>query len=213
MLPRGLLREPAASLARADAVCSRGPMPFRQLAETKSCAAVARLVPMQSGSNWSIALPCSCNTAAARRCRSRPLRGKKVAAFCGIGDPAGFRHTLASCGRRWSPCAEFADHFAYPAAEIESLQQWIGTEAGQATAVVCTHKDLVKIPREQLAGKPLWAVQIAAAIRVGEAGSRSGCRSSWKVPLSLRLQEPLRGPATNRSANRSGSAGSPLPAD
>ena len=37
----------------------------------------------------------------------------RVAAFCGIGNPAGFRHTLAACGYTVADFREFPDHHAY----------------------------------------------------------------------------------------------------
>src|SRR4029079_11919366 len=38
------------------------------------------------------------------------LRVQKVAAFCGIGNPAGFRHTLSQCGVDVAAMREFPDH-------------------------------------------------------------------------------------------------------
>jgi tetraacyldisaccharide 4'-kinase len=89
------------------------------------------------------------------------------AAFCGIGNPAGFEHTLATCGYNVVARREFPDHHAFDAHDVDSLEQW-ATEAG-AAAVVCTHKDLVKIGRTRLGELPLWAVTVALEITAGRA--------------------------------------------
>ena len=101
---------------------------------------------------------------------SEPLeawRGRRVAAFCGIGNPAGFRHTLASCGLEVASFKELPDHFAYPPRAVADLENWLGGQSGIAAAV-CTRKDLVKLPRETLAGLPLVALEIELAITEGE---------------------------------------------
>ena len=45
----------------------------------------------------------------------------RVAAFCGIGNPAGFRHTLQACGCQVVDFREFPDHHPYNRADVESL--------------------------------------------------------------------------------------------
>jgi tetraacyldisaccharide 4'-kinase len=94
------------------------------------------------------------------------LFDQKVAAFCGIGNPAGFRHTLSGCGLNLAGFRELPDHFAYPAAELARLEDWI-KPLGPLAAVLCTRKDLVKIPRRELAGVPLWAVEVQLEIVAG----------------------------------------------
>ena len=49
------------------------------------------------------------------------LAGQRVAAFCGIGNPAGFRHTLAATGCELVAWREFPDHHAYTAADQSEL--------------------------------------------------------------------------------------------
>ena len=61
---------------------------------------------------------------------------------------------------------EFSDHFAYDERAIAELDSWAARQTG-VEAIVCTHKDLVKIPRETLGGRPLWALSIDVAISVG----------------------------------------------
>lgn len=169
LLPRGLLREPKTSLARAQAVALSRADAVSPERREEIRAEVARLAPQAIWLELEHRPALLVQHGGVAPQPIELLRGRKVAAFCGIGNPAGFRHTLASCGAETLALREFADHFAYPAAEVDALERWIEREAARADFVVCTHKDLVKIPRERLAGKPLWAIQIAAAFRVGEA--------------------------------------------
>ena len=168
LLPRGLLREPKTSLARAHAVALSRADAVSPDRRSQILDEVARLAPSAIWLELEHRPSLLVQHGRDETQSTETLRGQKVAAFCGIGNPAGFRHTLASCGAEVIALREFADHFAYPPAEIAALEQWLIKEAAAAEAVVCTHKDLVKIPRAQLAGKPLWAVQIAATIRAGE---------------------------------------------
>lgn len=168
LLPRGLLREPVASLARAHAVALSRADAVSPERRAEIRGEVARLAPEAIWLELEHRPALLVQYGGRETQPIESLRGRKVAAFCGIGNPAGFRHTLESCGTDVIALREYPDHFAYPSAAVDALEQWIATEAAAAECAVCTHKDLVKIPRERLAGKPLWAVQIAAAIRTGE---------------------------------------------
>jgi tetraacyldisaccharide 4'-kinase len=98
---------------------------------------------------------------------SDPFFGKPVAAFCGIGNPTGFRRTLEQCGFHVIAFREFPDHYAYRRADVESLAAWA---AGlPVEAVVCTQKDLVKLGIDRLGPRPLWAVTIGLEIAAGQA--------------------------------------------
>jgi tetraacyldisaccharide 4'-kinase len=90
-----------------------------------------------------------------------------VAAFCGIGNPAGFRHTLASCGYEVSLFREFSDHHAYSRADLVSLAEW--ARQAEIAAVVCTDKDLVKIGLDRLGDKPLYALRVGIEFVSGQA--------------------------------------------
>ncbi len=88
-----------------------------------------------------------------------------VAAFCGIGNPAGFRHTIAVCGYDLTALREFPDHHNYTRENVQDLAGWAANI--DVSAILCTHKDLVKLGVTQLGGKPLWAVRIGLSITVG----------------------------------------------
>ena len=54
----------------------------------------------------------------------------------------------------------------YTWADIASLLQWVES-LDNVAAVLCTHKDLVKLNIAQLGDIPLWALTIALEITVG----------------------------------------------
>lgn len=166
LLPRGLLREPVASLARAHVVAlSRAdavsPERRRELQDL-----VAQLAP---DALW---LELTHTPVALRdhTGNSEPLtawQGQPLAAFAGIGNPAGFEHTLRNCGLNVIAFRALADHQPYTLAVIASLEAWL-RDLSSIAGVVCTHKDLVKLPQAALAGVPLRALQIALQIERGE---------------------------------------------
>jgi tetraacyldisaccharide 4'-kinase len=89
-----------------------------------------------------------------------------VAAFCGIGNPDAFRLTLGDAGvREVAGFRAFRDHHHYSEADLADLVAWAG-QLG-AAAVVTTQKDLVKIPRRDLGGVPLYALAVRAEFTEG----------------------------------------------
>ena len=165
LLPRGLLREPIESLSRAQVVAlSRADAVDRAKREAirRRVAAVAPHAVWLELAHQPVGF---INSSGARELLDL-LRVQKIAAFCGIGNPAGFRHTLQSCGLEIAGFRELPDHFAYPPDELARLEAWIHGQGG-VRAAICTRKDLVKIPRDSLAGLPLWAVDIELAIVAG----------------------------------------------
>jgi len=166
VFPRGTLREPVCGLARAQVVgLSRADMldrgrrsAIRDAVRSHAPRALwlevthapRRLVSADGGERSLDA-----------------LRAMRVAAFCGIGNAAGFRHTLDVCGADVLGFREFGDHHAYDRGDIEALAAW--AEQLDAAAIVCTAKDLVKVRASQLGGRPLWAVAIELEVLTGRA--------------------------------------------
>jgi tetraacyldisaccharide 4'-kinase len=70
------------------------------------------------------------------------LRGKRVLAFAGIGDPARFFNTLRASGIDVAGHRAFADHHPYSQAEIESL---IAEAKRDGLILVTTEKDLARL--------------------------------------------------------------------
>jgi tetraacyldisaccharide 4'-kinase len=150
LLPRGLLREPVSSLARAQVVALSRADAVSETRRSEIRAAAMRHAPsaiwleLVHQPQQLIGIP---DSSAA----IESLRGKPIAAFCGIGNPAGFRHSLESCGLKVVAFREFPDHHSYSESDIASL----AALAKDAESLVCTH--------------PLWALQIGLSIEEGLA--------------------------------------------
>jgi tetraacyldisaccharide 4'-kinase len=85
------------------------------------------------------------------------LRGRRVLAFAGIGDPARFFATIEASGIEVAQQRAFADHHPFAQAEIEGL---VAEAARDALTLVTTEKDLARLRRA--GGVPDWAQQITA---------------------------------------------------
>jgi tetraacyldisaccharide 4'-kinase len=165
VFPRGMLREPLAGLNRADCiVLTRADMLVP--ADRERIRKRARLLAPRALLAECVHKPLALVAASGAESPLVALRGNRVAAFCGIGNPAGFRHTLASCGYDVGLFREFADHHAYPKTDTGSLDDW--ARQAEVAAVICTHKDLVKINLDRLGDKPLWALRIGLEFLTGQ---------------------------------------------
>jgi len=95
------------------------------------------------------------------------LRGQRVLAFAGIGDPARFFRTLRGSGIEVVLERAFADHHAFSKSEIETLT----TQAKRdALTLVTTEKDLARLRGRD--GLPDWAREImpfAVTLRFDDA--------------------------------------------
>jgi tetraacyldisaccharide 4'-kinase len=157
VFPRGTLREPLAGLARAQVVCLSRADAILQPEREAIRQRVAQIAPQAA---WCEAAH-SADRLVNSRGESQPLdalASSRVVAFCGIGNPAGFRHTLAVAGCEPVAWREFPDHHMYTAADGSELVAL--AESSKAEMFVCTQKDLVKLPHHELNGVPLWAVAI-----------------------------------------------------
>jgi tetraacyldisaccharide 4'-kinase len=164
VFPRGTLREPLRGLCRADAVIlSRADM-LAPAERERIRRRVAQLAPKAVWAEIRHA-PVELLSAGGQTKAINELRHLKLAAFCGVGNPAGFRHTLESCGYELVGFRDFPDHHRFSRDDIESLAAWARTLGADAT--VCTHKDLVKIGLENLGGGPLWALRVGIEFLAG----------------------------------------------
>src|SRR5262245_5119025 len=97
VFPRGTLREPLAGLARAQVVCLSRANLIDADDRTDIRRRVAGLAPQAAWCELIHAPSALVDSSGA----SQPLEslaGRRVAAFCGIGNPSGFRRTLESTG-------------------------------------------------------------------------------------------------------------------
>lgn len=165
LLPRGLLREPLSGIRRAQvAVLSR----IEQVGLREREAIREAYLRRNADLAWVEASHRPTDLVDHRQ-RRRPvetLAGTRVLAFCGIGNPEAFGHTIRAAGAELVAFRELPDHTRYDAATVAELERWIAAVRadGPIDRVVCTLKDLVKLRTGRLGGLPLEAIEIALAI-------------------------------------------------
>lgn len=175
VFPRGTLREPLAGLARAAVVClSRAdvlPAAEREVIRHR----VAQLAPRALWCELAHAPSRLINSSGATRSLAE-LAGRRVAAFCAIGNPAGFRHTLANTGAEIVAWNEFPDHHTFSSDELAAIGNMAA--ASRAEVILCTQKDLVKASKPDLQAIPLWAVAIEMQFLAGREALTSSLAES-----------------------------------
>ncbi len=164
LLPRGLLREPKSSLRRAG---------FVILTRTDQCSPAAlenltneivRIFPRDRIA-YAAFRPEGLVNVSGETQSLESVAGKKVWAFCAIGNPEGFRQTLENAVFRIAGMQVFPDHHHYSSEELQKM----GARAAAASAdlILTTGKDLVKISEQKFSGIPVWGVEIGAEITQG----------------------------------------------
>ncbi len=97
------------------------------------------------------------------------LRGARVLAFCGIGNPQAFFESLRRLGAQVIDQREWPDHHAYSREDVHWLMNW---HADQSDAIlVCTVKDWVKI--QELGPRMLLALEIDLKFLTGQRNLES----------------------------------------
>ncbi len=134
LLPYGILREPVRSLERADVIVvfkekddeAYSTAEFLETVPVFSARKVVKGIFSPSGENFDI-------------------MGKKVAAFCGIGNPESFRKSLEESGADIVLFAKYRDHFIYKDEDLEGLAELFNGSG--AEIVITTLKDFVKVEK------------------------------------------------------------------
>ena len=88
------------------------------------------------------------------------MAGKKIFAFCGIGNPEAFFGQLQKCGLEVVGRRVFADHHNYSQGELDAVLA--EAELAGAQAAITTQKDYLKLERLEAGGK----------VKLGFAGVR-----------------------------------------
>jgi tetraacyldisaccharide 4'-kinase len=164
MFPRGLLRESPKQAKRADAVIltkadfsdniSKLKEKFYHLAPGCPIFSV-RYVPIGV---WD---PIQGSTSPLEA-----LRGKRILAFTGIGDPNSFHRLLENSGARIAALKSFRDHYWYRPEDFQMLLRE-GSQKG-VEALVTTEKDSVRLEGFPQGNMPLWVLSIRHEFLEGE---------------------------------------------
>ncbi len=165
LLPRGLLREHLSGLKKADlivitradqvneSVLEKIVEQLKKIRGTEDHVRVAypptRLISINGDTE-----------------KLSGLHEKNIGAFCGIGNPEGFRKTLVEAGLNISWFKAFPDHFHFSSEDMKQIDNEIKEQG--ISAVLTTQKDLVKIQQSSGLSVPLFAVQIETKILAGE---------------------------------------------
>lgn len=155
LLPRGLLREAPAALARAHAIVitRSDQVEAGELAEL--CTTIEREAP---------GVPCICAVHRPARLRSREavytveqLAGASVDLVSAIGNPDAFERTVRDLGAEIVTHRRFPDHHLYAAEDLEGL-------GDDGRRIVTTAKDGVKLPDQ-----PVWILDVELDLGGGAA--------------------------------------------
>lgn len=161
MLPRGVLREPARHLKRADIIFltkCRGETgaikeeirKYNRTAEIVECNHTPRILR----DVWS-----------REKYPLKWLKGKTVCTLSGIASPKGFENSLRHMGAKVVWCDRYADHHRYDSSEI--LYALNRTADMGAEALVTTEKDAVRFPRFETSPVKCLYLRIAIEILAG----------------------------------------------
>ncbi len=142
VLPRGLLREPLSALKDCQVIvitrCDQ--VSGAALADIKN--RLSRLAPTAIIAE-SVVKPVSISGADGKCEPASSLAGKKIWAFCGLGNPEAFYRTLSDLRAQLVGQTTFNDHHAYSAADLHFLTQQ--AQSAGADLVITTSKDAVKL--------------------------------------------------------------------
>jgi tetraacyldisaccharide 4'-kinase len=158
-LPRGRLREPLSALGRATAVLVTRTRQAGSLEELKT--RVRAMVPALPILISDFAPSAVVSVRGSALLEPTILKGERVLAVSGIGNPDSFRRLLVGAGATVLDHCVFRDHHAYSAEDIRRIMQ-AGDRLG-ADRIVTTEKDAVKLGEfeEDLKyGRSIWAVRI-----------------------------------------------------
>jgi len=166
LLPRGRLREPLSAMARATAVFVTRASQAARLDDLKAAVrAMAPAVPI-----WvtDFAPGAVVQVGGSSTMEPSALKGERVLAVSGIGNPASFRTLLEAAGAVVANYCVFPDHHAYSREDVQKIRQ--AAERAGAVLVVTTEKDAVKLAGLVSSPPPLegggrvrgdfWAVRI-----------------------------------------------------
>lgn len=161
-LPLGRLREPLSGLARANAfVITRSPA----VANLPAIIATLRTWNQDAPVYLAWLENRQWRNAAGETLDANAMGGSKAIAFCGLGNPESFWHSLADVGVTPMEKHSYGDHHRYSPNELRRLARH-ADETG-AEYLLTTAKDSVNLPRDfETVTAPLkvWWLEIGVGI-------------------------------------------------
>lgn len=152
VLPMGRLREPLSALRRADIIvihrCEERSLEIEAEVRRYTVAPIffsrTELLDLEL---W------GANTK-----ESTTPNGRKLFAFCGIGNPSGFLADLKRWGAQILGHRFFRDHHRYTRQDLTELE--LAARDAGADSLICTEKDIYDLPAGITAGLPVLLCRI-----------------------------------------------------
>jgi len=167
LLPAGLLREPVTSLKRADAVVITR---CDQITETELSKIEKKLEAINPNMiiARSVHTPAYVKSTDNKEISLDHIKGKKIFAFCGIGNPGAFLNTIKTTGCELVGSKVYNDHHHYTDDCLTDIYEQ--AECLKADLILTTQKDWTKIKRLALLKKdiPLGYIGIEIQFLAGE---------------------------------------------
>lgn len=164
MLPRGTMREPKSSLARASYIVLTkcGGKPQDKLIETiRRYNPVADIIVSNHGPKYLE------NVFTGERLPLEALQDKWVACLSGIARPESFEESLRSLGAKVEICRRFPDHHWFEPSELQEFYDRCADRA--MDMIVTTEKDAVRLEApEDKPEVPIYFLRIEVEIHQGE---------------------------------------------
>lgn len=161
LLPRGLLREPPSSFARADLIIINHIKDAKHFESVKNSISPYTKAP-QIGARLEVA-----NIYDLQGNVAHNLKGKKVGLFCGIARPEYFVETVKDLGAQIVNSHFLSDHVAWKENDFHDFIKHC-LEKG-AEMIICTEKDKVKIDSQHIFDLPIIWLQMELKIIEGKS--------------------------------------------
>ncbi len=179
LLPRGTLREPLSALSRAQVfLLTKTDLAKDVSAVVDTLRRYNPKAPLLTSVHQSVAIGELSNK---KKHPLKWLKGKKVACFSGIADPASFVKMIKELGAEVAGQLNFPDHYQYTAADLGELAD-TAKELG-AEALITTEKDAVRITDFDLPDIPVLTLNIALKITSNERE----WEEAWKVIVGVEV--------------------------
>jgi tetraacyldisaccharide 4'-kinase len=161
VLPAGRLREPKSALARADLIVITRSSHAPAIEAVVRRFTAAPIFYAQANLDGIFTVEPGRLTDL-----STEPRGKKLFAFCGIGNPAAFFRDLRSWGLKVVGSSAFPDHHRFSQHDAEAIEQ--RAVAAGTEALVCTEKDVFNLSEVKFSRLPVVCCRISLIIAEGE---------------------------------------------
>ena len=161
IFPAGLLREPVASLKRADAVVITR---CDQVAEAELSELEKKLRTINPDMiiATSIHAPVYAKSKGKKEISIEQLKDKKIFAFCGIGNPDAFLNTIKALRAKLVGSRVYNDHYHYTESDLAYIYEQ--AEHIKADLILTTQKDWTKIAGLESVKKDILLVYLAIEI-------------------------------------------------